>query len=343
MNLFLDTCDLKPTPRRPVWIMRQAGRYLPEYRAVRAEHTFKEMVETPDLCVEVTLQPIRRYGLDAAIIFSDILVILEALGVPYQIVDGQGPVLDRAVRTTEAVDRLATAPVSDSLEYVYTALELLRRELSPDVALLGFAGAPWTLACYLAEGGSSKGGFPAIKTLLEREPDSFHGMMGRLTDAVIDHLRAQLNAGADAVQVFDSWAGMLPEDQFRQASLPYLTRIAEALKGERVIFYPRGAAHWLTADEAARFPIMGVDQSQPLATYREKWGPDIILQGNLAPEILASDPATIVRETEAVLESHGPGPGHIFNLGHGITPDVPVEHVQALVDTVHGHVLEVQT
>lgn len=342
MNLFLDTCDLKPTPRRPVWIMRQAGRYLPEYRAVRAQHTFKEMVETPDLCVEVTLQPIHRYGLDAAIIFSDILVILEALGVPYQIVDGQGPVLERPVRRPEALDRLATTPVSDSLGYVYTALAMLRRELSPDVALLGFAGAPWTLACYLAEGGNSKSGFPAIRTLMEQAPDTFHGMMERLTEAVIDHLRAQLDAGADAVQVFDSWAGMLSEHQFREASLPYLHRIADALKGERVIFYPRGAAHWLTAEEAARFPILGVDGSHSLAHYRDRWGGEVVLQGNLDPEILTTDPDTIARETQAVLESHGPGPGHIFNLGHGITPDVPVKHVQSLVDTVHAHVLEAQ-
>lgn len=340
MNLFLDTCDLKPTPRRPVWIMRQAGRYLPEYRAVRKNYSFKEMVETPDICTEITLQPIRRFGLDAAIIFSDILVILEALGVPYQIVDGQGPVLEGTVRTRAALDRLAATPVSDSLGYVYTALDLLRRELSPDVALLGFAGAPWTLACYLVEGGSSKNGFPAVKTLLEEEPALFHSIMERLTEAVVDHLRTQLKAGADAVQLFDSWAGHLSEDAFRRASLPYLTRIADELAGERVIFYPRGATQWLTADEAARFHIMGVDQSQPLARYRENWGSDIVLQGNLAPEILASDPGTIARETAAVLKSHGPGPGHIFNLGHGITPEIPIEHVQAVVDAVHSYELE---
>ena len=340
MNLFLQTCALQRTPRRPLWIMRQAGRYLPEYRAVREKHSFKQMVETPDLCAEITLQPIRRFGLDAAIIFSDILVLLEALGVPYQIQNGRGPVLERAVASQADLDRLSAGPVTDHLGYVYAALELLRGELPAEVALLGFAGAPWTLASYLVAGGSSSDGFAVIDSLAEREPRLLHAIMDRLTEAVIQHLRAQLAAGADAVQVFDSWAGNLTAEQFRRISLPYLQRIARALKGERVIFYLKGAAHRLTPEEAAPFRILGVDWLHPLAHYRETLGADTVLQGNLAPEILTADIATIERETRAVLDSHGPGPGHIFNLGHGITPEVPPDHVQALVDTVRTYALE---
>jgi len=339
-NLFLETCGLQPTARRPIWIMRQAGRYLPEYRAIRENASFREMVATPELCVEVTLQPIRRFGLDAAIIFSDILVILEALGAPYDIIEGRGPVLSETVRTWDDLKNLSTAPVTDGLEYVYAALQMTRQELSPEVALLGFAGAPWTLACYLAEGGSSRDGFPAIKTILEREPELYHAIMERLTHAVVGHLQAQLAAGADAVQVFDSWAGMLPEEQFRDFVLPYLHRIAEALQGERIIFYLKGAGHWLTAGESAPFPILSVDWTYSLDSYRQRFGDRIVLQGNLDPAILRRDPDTIRQETRAVLESHGPGPGHIFNLGHGITPDIPVEHVQAMIDAVRSYSLE---
>ncbi len=340
MNLFLQTCAHEVTLRRPVWIMRQAGRYLPEYRAVREKHSFQDMVKTPELSAEVTLQPIRRYGLDAAIIFSDILVVLEALGVAYGIEEGRGPVLERAVRSAADLEQLSSSPVSDQLEYVYVALRLLRGELSPDVALLGFAGAPWTLACYLVEGGSSPDGFAAIHSLLTRQPSLLGTMMDRLTEAVIAHLKAQLSAGAHAVQVFDSWAGLLSEEQFRRVSLPYLRRIAQALEGENVIFYLKGAAHHLSREEAAPFPILAVDWLQPLSAYRKTLGERPVLQGNLAPEVLKSDAATIRRKTRAVLTSHGPGTGHIFNLGHGITPDVPPDHVQVLVDTVHEHALE---
>ena len=340
MNLFLQTCDLQPTPRRPVWIMRQAGRYLPEYMEVRRRHSFKDLVTQPELCVEVSLQPIRRYGLDAAIIFSDILVVLEALGVNYQIVEGHGPVLERAVNSLAELEGLSSAPVPERLEYVYTALGLLRRELSPDVALLGFAGAPWTLACYLVEGGSSKNGFAAIKSLLETDPALLHTMLERLTAAALEHLQAQLAAGADAVQIFDSWAGLITEQQFREFSLPFLHRMAAELQGQRAIFYLKGAAQWLTADEAAPFQILSVDWQQPLARYRQVLGERIVLQGNLAPDILTTDAVTIRRATRAVLESHGPGAGHIFNLGHGITPHVPTEHVQVMLDSVHDYVLE---
>ncbi len=337
MNLFLQTCDLQPTPRRPVWIMRQAGRYLPEYRAVRQRHSFKEMVTNPELCVELSLQPIRRYGLDAAIVFSDILVVLEALGVSYKIVEGHGPVLERAVGSATELERLSSAAVPDQLDYVYAALGLLRRELSPEVALLGFAGAPWTLACYLVAGGSSSNGFAAIKSLLETDPALLHTMLERLTAAALEHLQAQLAAGADAVQIFDSWAGNLTEQQFREFSLPYLHRMAAELQGQRAIFYLKGAAQWLTADEAAPFRILSVDGQQPLARYRQVLGDQVVLQGNLAPGILTTDAVTIQRATRAVLESHGPGAGHIFNLGHGITPDVPPRHVQVMLDSVRDY------
>ena len=297
-------------------------------------------METPDLAVEVTLQPIRRYGLDAAIIFSDILVLLEALGVPYQIVEDQGPVMERPVRTTEDFMALSAEPVTGSLGYVYEALGILRRELPPEVALIGFSGGPWTLASYLIEGGNSKGGFPAIRALMENDPVLFGKIMDRITDGVIDHLKAQLDNGADAVQVFDSWAGMLNEAGFRQAALPYLMRIAIELQDSPVIFYPKGAGHWLTKEEATRFRALGVDWTQSMGAYREKFGPGMVLQGNLDPAVMLSDIQTIRKEAINVLDSHGSQPGHIFNLGHGITPDVPLDHMQALVDTVHEHTFE---
>ncbi|MCH8327134.1 MAG: uroporphyrinogen decarboxylase [Candidatus Marinimicrobia bacterium] len=337
INLLMDTLALRPTYRRPIWVMRQAGRYLPEYRAVRQQHSFKVMVETPDIATEITLQPVRRFGVDAAIIFSDILVLLEALGVSYEIVEGQGPVLARSVRTAADFASLSTEPVTDSLGYVYETLSMLRKELPPEVALLGFAGAPWTLASYIIEGGNSRGGFPAIHALLDSDPPLFGKVMDRITDGVIDHLKAQLSHGADAVQLFDSWAGMLNAADFRRAALPYLLRIAKAMKDDPVIYYPKGAGQWLTREEVTKFSIIGVDSRQSLAFYREKFGPDFVLQGNLDPAIMKTDARTIRLEARAVLDSHGPGPGHIFNLGHGITPDVPPDHMQALVDAVHEH------
>ncbi|MCH7574374.1 MAG: uroporphyrinogen decarboxylase [Candidatus Marinimicrobia bacterium] len=339
----MDTLALRPTPRRPIWVMRQAGRYLPEYRALRKRHAFKEMVETPALAVEVTLQPMRRYGLDAAIIFSDILVLLAALGVSYEIVEDKGPVLARSIRTAEDFESLSHEPVTDSLGYVYETLSILRKELPPEVALLGFAGAPWTLASYAIEGGNSKGGFSAIRVLLDSDPALFGKIMDRITDGVIDHLQAQLANGADAVQLFDSWAGMLNEADFRRAALPYLKRIAVELEPGPVIFFPKGASQWLTKEEVDQFKILGVDGSQSLGFYREKFGQDFVLQGNLDPAILITDMQTIRTEARAVLDSHGSQPGHIFNLGHGITPDVPPDHMKALVAAVHEHTFKETT
>ncbi len=336
-NLFMDTMALKPTSRRPIWVMRQAGRYLPDYRKVRQRHSFNEMVETPELAVEITLQPIHRYGLDAAIIFSDILVLLAASGVNYKILEKQGPVLERAIRTEADFASLSTAPASDFLGYVYEAITLTRKELPEDKALLGFAGAPWTLASYLIEGGSSKGGFPAIKAMFNDNPGLFGKIMDRITANVIHHLNAQLDAGASAVQVFDSWAGMSTKEVFREAALPYLMRIADELQGKPVIFFPKGAGNWLTRAEAEHFGALGVDWTHSMGHYRETFGPDMVLQGNLDPAILKTDEKTIRRAAIEILESHGSEPGHIFNLGHGITPDVPVEHLGVLVETVQNY------
>ena len=333
---FLQTCDLQQTDSRPVWLMRQAGRYLPEYRQIRERHSFREMVTTPELCTEVTLQPTRRYDLDAAIIFSDILVLLEALGAPYEIIEGRGPVLERTVRSVTDLDNFSTGLETGDLDYVYESLGLLRAELATELALLGFAGAPWTLACYLVSGGNSQDGFPEIMDLSRADPALLTKILERLTDAVIAHLQAQLQAGADAVQVFDSWAGMLGREQYREIVLPHLQRIAAALAGERVIYFLKGATHYLSADEAAQFHMLSVDHYRPLSYYRDELGGDIVLQGNLDPAALRLDPAELAAETRRVLADHGPGPGHIFNLGHGITPDIPPEHVQVMVDTVRA-------
>src|SRR5579859_4935263 len=323
----------------PIWLMRQAGRYLPEYRKTRAmAASFLEFCFTPDLAVEASLQPIRRFALDGAILFSDILVLPHALGRKVGFVEGKGPVLE-PLRTAEELDRLTPQAVRESLAPVFETLRRLRQELPKDVTLIGFSGAPWTVACYMVEG---EGGsdFQAVRRLAYREPDLFARLIDLLSDATVDYLSAQIEAGAEALQIFDSWAGCLAEAALHRWSLAPLTRIVGALKrrhpGVPVIVFPRGAGvlyrQFALASGAA---ALSLDSSLPLAWAAEKLQQRIAVQGNLDPLLLLEGGQAMRQAAERILQILGNGP-FVFNLGHGILPETPPEHVAELVELVRS-------
>jgi uroporphyrinogen decarboxylase len=315
--------------------MRQAGRYLPEYRALKAKSDFVTMVRTPDLAVEVTLQPLRRFPqLDAAILFSDILVIPEALGVGYRFRDEGGIAMERALATSADVDGLSVAGAADRLHYVYQALALLRRSLGQEKALLGFAGSPWTLACYLIEGGGSED-FPRTKAMVKSDPKLLHRLLGILADAVAEYLTRQFAAGADAIQIFDSWAGALQGADYEEFSLRYIRAVLERLPvGAPVILYAKGKSPQAAALAATGVPCLGVDWTMPLSGVRRLAGRPLCLQGNLDPEFMVGEPAAAHAAAMEVIADNAGDPGHIFNLGHGITPQARIETFQAVVDAV---------
>ena len=334
---FLTACAGQPLERPPIWIMRQAGRYLPEYRALKQKHSFLEMVRTPDLAVEVTLQPLRRFALDAAILFSDILVIPEALGQPYRFKEEGGIAMEFRLEDSAAVDRLApAAAVREKLAYMPEALRRLRHELGDSKALLGFGGSPWTLACYMLEGGGSDD-FARAKEVFHRDRATFERLMEKLTEASIEHFRAQIEAGADAVQIFDSWAGIVPAVDYEEASLKWIRRIVETI-GPRapVIVFARGAMAALPALAATGAPILGLDWTVDLGAAARALPASTVVQGNLDPVLLNTTPDVVTREATRLLTSMRGRPGHIFNLGHGILPQAKIENVSALVDTVVG-------
>lgn len=328
---FLAAASGRPVDRPPVWVMRQAGRYLPEYRAVKERHSFQEMCRTPELAAEVTLQPLRRFPLDAAILFSDILVIPEALGVGVEYREG-GPVLSRALRRPDDLATLETTGLMERLAFVPAALQAIRASLGADRALLGFAGAPFTLAVYMIEGGASKQ-FLETKRLLYAQPAVLHALLARLTDAVIPYLLAQAEAGADAVQLFDTWAGELAPAVFRAFTLPYVQRIAEALReaGVPLIYYINGAAGLLDAMAESGASVLGVDWRCELASVAMRTR--LPLQGNLDPFLLFAPEAAIEAEVRRVHESLAGHP-HLFNLGHGIFPQAPLTGMDAFVRAV---------
>ena len=332
---FLAALRRQPHGRAPVWIMRQAGRYLPEYRALKAKSDFVTMVRTPDLAVEVTLQPLRRFpSLDAAILFSDILVIPEALGVGYRFREEGGIAMERALTCAADVDGLAVGGAADRLDYVYAALAQLRRGLGHDKALLGFAGSPWTLACYLVEGGGSED-FPKTKALVKADPKMMHRILGILADAVAEYLTRQFAAGADAIQIFDSWAGALQGADYEEFSLRYIRAVLERLPaGAPVILYAKGKSPQAAALAATGVPCLGVDWTMPLSQVRRLAGRPICLQGNLDPEFMVGEPAAAHAAAREVLAENAGDPGHIFNLGHGITPQARIESFQAVLDAV---------
>jgi uroporphyrinogen decarboxylase len=314
--------------------MRQAGRYLPEYQAVRAKADFLTMCRTPDLAAEVTLQPVDIIGVDAAIIFSDILVIPEAMGMALNFHEGRGPVFEAPLRKAKDIDRLRDIEASDDLDYVMRALQLVRKELAGRVPLIGFAGAPWTLAAYMVEGHGSKE-FEHIKGMRFGEPGLLHLLLDRLADAVADFLSAQIDAGADVVQLFDSWAGILAPHDFREFSMPYIAKVVQKVrrKGVPVIVFARNAAHSFAELSQSGADALGVSWSEDLAEAKALVGDRVALQGNLDPCALFG-PVEMIRKEGVRVLNEGPEVGHIFNLGHGILPKTPVPNAKALVEIV---------
>ena len=338
---FLDTIAGKPVDATPVWLMRQAGRYLPEYRATRAKAgSFMGLATNPELACEVTLQPLDRYDLDAAILFSDILTVPDAMGLGLSFAEGEGPRFARPVRTAADIARLAVPDIGSELRYVIDAVSLIRRELDGRVPLIGFSGSPWTLACYMVEGGGSDN-FARIKSLALNEPKLMHRLLEVVTDSVIAYLAAQRAAGAQALMVFDTWGGVLAPHTYREFSLRYLQRIAAELPrgdGEAntpLILFGKGNAAYLEELAASGAEGVGVDWLVSLEEARRRTGGKVALQGNLDPVTLYAEPDTIRAEVARVLASYGHGSGHVFNLGHGMSPDMNPEHVQVLVDAVH--------
>ncbi len=334
---FLAACAGTPLERPPIWVMRQAGRYLPEYRELKARSSFLEMVRTPELATEVTLQPLRRYALDAAILFSDILVIPEALGQGYHFRDAGGIEMAFRLETRAQVDALAPAEaVTERLDYVARALRLLRQELAGRHALLGFGGSPWTLATYMVEGGSSDE-FERIKQLFYTERATFDALLEKLTSALIAYFRLQIASGADAIQIFDSWGGIIAGQDYEAASLRWIRRIVAELPADfPVILYAKGTAPHLTDQAFTGVRVVSVDWTCDLPVVRRTLPANVAVQGNLDPVLLNTTPAIVAHEAGRLLESMRGTRGHIFNLGHGITPRAKLECMQALVDTVTG-------
>ena len=337
-DLLLRVLRGEPVPRTPVWMMRQAGRYLPEYRATReAAGQFMTLCRTPELACEVTLQPLERFPLDAAILFSDILTIPDAMGLGLSFVPGEGPAFARPVRTLADVQALPIPDMHDDLGYVMNAVRLIRRELDGRVPLIGFAGSPWTLATYMIEGQASRD-FALAKAMLYQEPRTLHLLLDKLASAVTAYLLAQIEAGAQAVMLFDSWGGSLAWQAYRENSLAYMQRIISGIGGKApVILFTKGGGNWLEMMKDSGAAAVGLDWTTSLAQARRILGENIALQGNLDPAILRADPQTIENEVRRVLADYGHGHRHIFNLGHGITPDIPPEHAAAMIEAVHKH------
>ena len=318
--------------------MRQAGRYLPEYRKIRERAgDFLTLCKTPDLACEVSLQPMQRFDLDAAILFSDILTIPDAMGLGLTIEEGFGPRFERPVVSIADIDALPLLDPTDELRYVLDAVALTRRELDGRRPLIGFAGSPWTLATYMVEGQSSRD-FAKIKRLAYESPEAMHRLLEKLSRAVADYLIAQIHAGVDAVMVFDTWGGALSTAAYLEFSLEYLRRIVSALPAETPsIIFTKGGGGWIEAIAEIGCTAVGLDWTVEIGDARKRIGHQVALQGNLDPAVMLASPATIEREAKRVLDAYGSGSGHVFNLGHGITPAVPPEHVQQLVDTVHSY------
>jgi uroporphyrinogen decarboxylase len=324
----------QPVDRPPVWIMRQAGRYMPEFRAIRSKVDFLTLCKTPDLAIEVSMQPVEHIGVDAAIIFSDILIPVEPMGMAVRF-DDKGPHLDNPLRSVADIERLRVPVASETVPFLGEAISGLKRELAGRLPVIGFCGAPWTLAAYMVEGGGSKN-YSHIKGLMYTDPAAFHRLMDKLADTLIDYLRLQIAAGADIVQIFESWGGYLSPRDYREFALPATKRIIAGVKdlGKPVILYMNGAGHVLAdlADSGA--DVVGIDWRIELADAFAAVGDRVALQGNMDPCRLYGSPESIRAEVRRLASSVAGRPGHIFNLGHGILPDVPVAHAQAFVRAV---------
>ncbi len=335
-DLFLRACLRQPVERTPVWMMRQAGRYLPEYRAVRAKADFLTLCKTPELAAEVTIQPVELVGVDAAIIFSDILVVPEAMGMELIVEEGKGgPRFPSPVRSRQDIDRLQVPDPQDRLRYVMDALALVRRELNGRVPLIGFSGSPWTLASYMVEGHGSKS-FRYIKELIYNEPELAHRLLEKISTSVSRYLSAQIAAGAQAVQIFDTWGGILTPDAFREFSLRYIRQVISETKtgGAPVIVFCKDCGYALEEIAQTGCQVVGLDWTTDIGVARATVGQKVALQGNMDPVILYAKPERIRAEVKRILASYGRGTGHIFNLGHGILPDIPVDHAKEFIRSV---------
>ncbi|WP_297459069.1 uroporphyrinogen decarboxylase [Ferrovum sp.] len=340
-DTFLKALLREPVPYTPIWIMRQAGRYLPEYNATRARAgSFLNLCKSPDLATEVTLQPLARYALDAAILFSDILTVPDAMGLGLYFAEGEGPKFERPIRDEWEVRNLSVPDPTVNLRYVLDGVSQIRKALAGSVPLIGFSGSPFTLACYMVEGGGSED-FRHIKGMLYRRPDLLHRILEVTTEAVIQYLNAQIEAGAQAVMVFDTWGGTLTPRAYREFSLHYLAVIAAGLtkqaEGRRVpsIVFTKGGGLWLESIADAGYDAVGLDWTMDMGEARHRVGHKVALQGNLDPMTLFGTPECIRSEVERVLTEFGPGSGHVFNLGHGITRFTDPDQVTVLVDAVH--------
>jgi uroporphyrinogen decarboxylase len=334
-DLFLRACKRKPVERTPIWIMRQAGRYLPEYRAVREKADFLTMCKTPELATEVTIQPVDIIDVDAAIIFSDILVIPEAMGMKLEMSEGKGPVFHNPIRNEDDIKRLKEIDPAKDLKYVLDAVSLTKKELSGRVPLIGFAGSPWTLLTYMVEGKGSKN-FSNVKSLIYNNPLLAHSILAKLTEAIADYLSAKIEAGADAIQIFDTWGGILSQDDFEEFSLQYVEMIISNIKRKKepVIFFPKGVHYKLKKISRCGADVIGLDWTMNIGKVREKIGEKVALQGNLDPTVLYANEDKIKEEANKILSFYGKGSGHIFNLGHGILPDTNPEKVKYLVKII---------
>ncbi len=336
-NLFLKALRGEEVSRPPVWMMRQAGRYLPDYIKLREKYDFFTRVETPELACEITLQPVDQVGVDAAIIFSDILVIPQAMGMTVLLEEGRGPVLPEVIKNKADIDALITGETEDRLDYVMKALALTKRELNGRVPLIGFAGAPWTLLCYMVEGKGSKT-FDKAKQFCFTQPELAHQLLQKITDVTIKYLKAQVRAGADTVQVFDSWSGMLSPSDFNIFAAPYLTQIADAVSEDApVILFPKGSWYALAQLSKGSASGLGLDWTVTPALAREMTGNNITLQGNFDPSKLLAPIPQIKKEVKEMIDAFGVN-RYIANLGHGILPNVPVDHARAFVDAVKEYV-----
>ncbi len=338
---FLRALLRQPVDVTPVWMMRQAGRYLPEYRATRAQAgDFLSLCKNTELACEVTLQPLRRYSLDASILFSDILTVPDAMGLGLYFEAGEGPKFRKPLRTAEDIEKLPVVNTAQDLSYVTDAVSMIRRELNGMVPLIGFTGSPWTLATYMIEGGSSKD-YRRTKAMMYDQPELFQMLLDKLVDSIIDYLNAQIRAGAQAVQIFDSWGGALAHDAYLQNSLLPMKRIIDGLIKEHdgrqvpVILFTKGGGQWLEAMADSGAQALGLDWTTNIADARARVGERVALQGNMDPSILYASPERIRQEVATILKGFGKGEGHIFNLGHGITPEVDPDHAGAFISAVH--------
>ena len=336
--IFLDACYRRETPRPPIWIMRQAGRYLPEYRKIRADYTFLEMCERPDLVEEVTLQPIRRFDMDAAIIFSDILVPLRPMGLQLRFAAGEGPVIDNPVATMDDVKALKMPNPRKDIDFLAQALTRTRASLDPEKALLGFAGAPFTLACYAVQGCGGKS-FEVVRRWMYKEHDAFDALLSKFADMTIDYLTMQVEAGANAVQLFDSWGGLLSAYDYVHRVYPHIQKVLDGISNLGVprILFIKNASHFRSFLGTAHAEVIGLDWTMPIESSRRMLGNNYAIQGNMDPMALFATPDFIRRRTRAMIEVNHDKPGYIVNLGHGINKETPIENVKAFVDTVKSY------